>query len=108
MKMLTITLLMILLMQLPTGAADIELVFRHGKPIQDRKVAWEGHVNFASWIDDELVAFSSRNEVACISTKTGKIHWKVKDVGEISDWSISRATKRLAILGGRKNNGDRL
>jgi len=99
MKISTITLLLIFLLQLPALAADIDLLFRHGDPVQDRKTAWKGHIDFASWVDDEQIVFFSRGNVTCVSTKTGKAQWLVKDIGKISDWSMSRGTKRLAILG---------
>lgn len=76
----------------------LSLVFRLGKPIRDRESAWEGHIDFASWIDEELIVYSSRGDVTCISTKTRRVQWVVRDVGKISGWSISRGTKRLAIL----------
>lgn len=98
MKLLTITLMLIALMPASALPADINLVFRHDQPIQDRKEAWEGHVEFASWIDDETVVYLSRGVVTCISTKSGKVQWVVEDVGEISRWSISSKAKRLAIL----------
>jgi WD40 repeat protein len=87
------------LLPLSALSADINLVFRQGEPIQDREAAWEGHIEFASWIDDEIIVYLSRGHVTCISTRDSDVKWTVKDVGKISDWSVSRKTKRLAILG---------
>lgn len=81
------------------GAVDLELLFRHGDPIESRGMAWKGHVKFASWIDDDLVVFASRaGVVSCISIKDGKVQWRIPSVGEISDWTVSQSTKRLAFL----------
>ena len=78
---------------------DSSLVFRIGEPLRDHEVAWAGRIDFASWVDDEQIVYSSRGDVTCISTKTSRVQWVVRNVGEICDWSISRGTKRLAILG---------
>jgi hypothetical protein len=43
--------------------SHISLVFRLGEPIRDREVAWAGHIDFASWMDDELIVYSSRGDV---------------------------------------------
>lgn len=87
------------LLPLSALCADINLVFRHGEPIQDREAAWEGHIDFASWIDDEIIVYLSRGTVTCISIRDSDVKWTVNDIGKISDWSVSRRTKRLAILG---------
>ncbi len=98
MRLPIITVLLLALFPLSAIAADIDLVFRHGEPIKDRKAAWAGHIEFASWIDDELIVYLSRGDVTCISTKTRRIQWVVRNVGKNPDWSISRDTKRLALL----------
>ena len=82
-----------------TYAAELELVYRHGEPIQDRRAAWSGHIEFASWVDQDHIVYATRSgEICCISIKDRKAHWTVPSIGEISDWSISRETKRLAVL----------
>tara|TARA_R110002111_G_scaffold1157_1_gene8149 strand:- start:3517 stop:4569 length:1053 start_codon:yes stop_codon:yes gene_type:complete len=98
MRLLVITALLLAFLTLSAAGADIDLIFRHGEPIKDPKAAWAGHIEYASWIDDERIVYWSRGDVTCISTKTRQIQWVVRGVGKISDWSVSRDMKRLAIL----------
>ncbi len=98
MKHFVFAAVLIALLPLTTTATDIELVFRHGEPTIEGETAWEGRVKYASWVDDERIVFFSRGEVTCISTKDGHVQWIVRDLGNINDWSLSRETKRLAIL----------
>ncbi len=80
-------------------AAELKLVLRHGQPVEDRKAAWDGHIDFASWIDDEHIVFASHSgNVACMSLNNGKVNWTRTNVGDITDWSVSQSTNRLAYL----------
>jgi WD40 repeat protein len=81
-----------------TAAADLELVFRHGEPIEDYEKGWKGHVERASWIDDDRIVYQSRRAISCISMKTRRIEWVIEDIGEYAKWTVSRDTKRLALL----------
>ena len=91
----------ILLLPWQASAASFKLVHRYGRPIANREAAWNGHVDFASWLDDENVVFASRSgDVTCISLKDDKIQWTAPNVKEFRDWSLSRKTKRLACLAG--------
>lgn len=74
---------------LQADANDLALIFQHGTA---------GPVEYASWVDDDHVVFFSNHKVTCLSTDSGRVQWVVKDVGDITDWSVSRATKRLAYL----------
>ncbi|MBM3965157.1 MAG: hypothetical protein FJ308_08845 [Planctomycetes bacterium] len=78
--------------------SELSLLFRLGKPVSDREVAWDGRIEYASWVDDESIVYLSRGNVTCISTKERRVQWVIRDVGKIKDWSVSRGAKRLAIL----------
>jgi WD40 repeat protein len=105
-RMMKTMLLLAAVVLLPwqASAAGFKLVHRHGKPIADGKAAWSGHVDFASWVDDDSVVFASRSgNVTCISLKDDKIKWTLPNVKDIDDWSLSRKTRRLAYLTGDNN-----
>jgi WD40 repeat protein len=98
-------LLMVVIALAPdqSPAAEFKLVHRHGEPIADRTAGWNGHIEFASWVDEEYVVFASRSgEVVCISLDSGKVKWSLDNITEIQDWSVSRKTRRLAYLTGKK------
>lgn len=97
----TILLVVIALFSWHASAAEFRLVHRYGKPIADEKTAWPGHIDFASWIDDESIVFASPSgNVTCISLKDDKVKWTLPNVINIRSWSVSRRTKRLAYLAG--------
>lgn len=81
--------ILIALLPLSALAAELELAFRHGEPSTDRKASWAGRIEFASWIDDEHVAYASHGNVTCISTQTRKVQWSINKVGETLEWSVS-------------------
>jgi hypothetical protein len=74
----------------------LKLVYRHGEPIADRNAGWNGHVDFASWVDEKHVVFASRSgDIVCIALDNGELKWSLDNAKEIEDWSVSRKTKRL-------------
>lgn len=98
MGFLLITALLIVFLNLSAAGAELELVFRHVVAIKDPEAKWPARIDYASWVDDERIVCWSQDDVLCVSTKTGKVEWAVRDVGRLTDWSVSRDTKRLAIL----------
>lgn len=98
MKITFITVMLFFLIPLSAFSGELNLVFRHGEPIKDRAAAWDKHIDFASWIDEELIVYSTRGNLICLSTKSGDAKWEKTINGEVSDWSVSRTTNRLAIL----------
>lgn len=99
MRFLLFTALLLACLNLPAVGAELELGFRHAVAIKDPKAKWPARIGYASWVDDERIVCWSQDDVSCVSTKTGKVEWVVRDVGRLTDWSVSRDTKRLAILG---------
>ncbi|MEQ8852137.1 hypothetical protein [Gimesia sp.] len=99
MRFLLITALLFAFLNLSAAGAELELVFRHVVAIKDPEAKWPARIDYASWVDDERIVCWSQDDVLCVSTKTGKVAWAVRDVGRLTDWSVSRDTKRLAILG---------
>lgn len=98
MRFLPITAILLAFLYLPVAGAELELVFRHAVAIKDPKAKWPARIDYASWVDDERIVCWSQDDVLCVSTRTGKIQWVVRDVGRLTDWCVSRDTKRLAIL----------
>lgn len=98
------SLLMICLTVHSLGAAELKLVYRHGAPVSapareevDKQV-WNGHIDFADWLDEDQIVFSNRvGKISCLSLTTRKINWTVDIQGELEAWSVARDVKRLAV-----------
>src|SRR5690349_4798273 len=92
------SLLIALLLSTPAAAVELKLVHRHGEPIADREKGWSGHVDFASWLDDDRIVFAGHDgKISCLSLKTKKFEWSLDSLGKIEDWSVSRGAQRLAV-----------
>ena len=80
-------------------AAELRRTHVFGTANADRADAWNGHIDYLSWLDDDtLVYWSKTGTVVCRDVKSGVELWSVKDVHEVSGWSVSRKSRRLAIL----------
>ena len=94
-----LALLVIAIAPCRSSAIEFKLIHRHGKPIRDRDKAYKARILYASWIDEDNIAFiSDTGRLNCLSVATGKIKWSIDGTKEIRDWSLSRKTKRLAYM----------
>ena len=79
------------------SAAEFKLVRRFGEPNPNHEQAWNGHVDHASWVDDErIVYWSKAGRITCLDVRSGKIVWSIDGIRAIRSWSLSSKTRRLA------------
>jgi hypothetical protein len=84
---------------MPAFAAEWKLVYRRGEPIADREKGWDGHVDRASWVDDDRIVYGTiGKEIQCVSTSKDKVVWSIKTPSDLRDWTLCRQTRRLAFL----------
>lgn len=94
----SLLLLLVFWLASSSSAVELKLVHRHGEPIADREKGWSGHVDFASWLDDNRIVFATlEGKISCLSLKSKKIEWALDSLSKIEDWSVSRGAQRLAI-----------
>lgn len=87
--------LLALLIPSAIWAAEFKLVRRIGEPNPDHEKAWNGHVDHASWLDDErIVYWSKAGRITCLDVRSGKIVWSIDGIRAIRSWSLS--SRRLA------------
>lgn len=92
------SLLIALLIPSVLSAAEFKLIRRFGEPIADRKTGWNGHVDHASWVDDErIVYWSHAGCISCTDVRTGQVAWSLDGIETIQAWSLSSKVRRLAF-----------
>lgn len=80
-------------------AGELLRTHRFGTPNDSHEGAWDGHIEYAAWLDDEtFVALSKPGTLTCRSLKAEKPLWEVKGLIRVHAWSVSRAgTGRIAV-----------
>lgn len=81
------------------NAVELQLSQTIGKPIQEHEKGWQGHVDRVSWVDEKtIVSWSQGTELRCQDVQTKQIKWSVKNINEISGWTLHHSTRQLALL----------
>jgi len=87
------------------AAGELERTHRFGTPDPESESAWSRHVDYASWVDEEtLVSWSKTGTLTCRKLNVERPLWEVKNLAEVSDWNVSRKTRRLALIRRPHNN----
>ncbi|MEP3480310.1 MAG: hypothetical protein ABJZ55_13750 [Fuerstiella sp.] len=103
--MKTAALILFTLIPSLTFGQGLERTHLIGTANADRAAAWNGHIEYASWLDDETIVYWRKTgELTCWSLTNKKAVWSLQDVHNVSDWSVCRNKGRLAIL--YKENAD--
>lgn len=86
---------------------EITAELTHGEPITDREKAWAGHIRHASWLSEKQVVFwSSKGELVCLSLDAKSPIWTLKTVANVSNWSVSRKSQLIAFAASGQRFGE--
>lgn len=78
-------------------AAEVKLVRRFGEPNPNHEQGWNGHVDHASWVNDDRIVFWSKSgRITCLDVSTGRTAWSLDGIKAVQSWSLSPKFERLA------------
>jgi WD40 repeat protein len=93
----------LLLASTPASARSLELVATTalGTPVPehaDRRIGWNGHVDYVQWVGDKIVCGGSSGFLRCYDPATKREAWSAQLDGEVGCLSVAAEKDRIFVL----------